>query len=115
MSIVWQISGVVGLTCGSASAIIIGKAIGEGIGGYDYSHIQNPPAFIFTHRYHLQPYTVCLTQFHLSVLFALNLRRRLARKMILALCVIVFAPAISNLLSSGIILGGGNSRYSLHS
>ncbi len=30
MGIVWQITGVVGLTCGSASAIIIGKAIGEG-------------------------------------------------------------------------------------
>ena len=112
MSIAWQITGVVGMTCGSASAIIIGKAIGEGkkdrINAYSktlqlmYILIGITSAgILFSLRglllsfYELTPETMAL-----------------ARQMILALCFIVLATCYQYPVSSGIILGGGNSKYS---
>ena len=112
MSIVWQIIGVVGLTCGSASAIVIGKAIGEG-----KQHMIN--AYSKT----LQFMYICIGVLSAGALFALrNLilgfydltpeAMELARQMMLALCFIVFATCYQYPVSSGIILGGGNSKYS---
>jgi len=112
MGIVWQITGVVGLTCGSASAIIIGKAIGEG-----------KEEMINAYSKTLQLLYILIGIVSAGILFALRNfilsnydltpeTMDLARKMILALCVIVFATCYQYPVSSGIILGGGNSRYS---
>ncbi len=112
MSIVWQITGVVGLTCGSASAIVIGKAIGEG-----------KQAMIDAYSKTLQLMYIIIGIVSACTLFVLRNfilsfydltpeTMVLARKMIIALCFIVFATCYQYPVSSGIILGGGNSRYS---
>lgn len=112
MGIVWQITGVVGLTCGSASAIIIGKAIGEG-----------KEEMINAYSKTLQLLYILIGIVSAGILFALRHfilsyydltpeTMDLARKMILALCFIVLATCYQYPVSSGIILGGGNSRYS---
>ena len=112
MSIVWQITGVVGLTCGSASAIVIGKAIGEG-----------KEDMINAYSKTLQLMYILIGIISASILFALRNfilsfydltpeTMALARQMILALCFIVLATCYQYPVSSGIILGGGNSRYS---
>lgn len=112
MSIVWQITGVVGLTCGSASAIVIGKAIGEG-----------KEDMINAYSKTLQLMYILIGILSAGILFALRNfilscydltpeTMALARRMIIALCFIVFATCYQYPVSSGIILGGGNSRYS---
>jgi len=112
MTIVWQITGVVGLTCGGASAIVIGKAIGEG-----------NQTLIDSYSKTLQMLYVIIGAVSAGVLFSLRdiilgfydlspETMELARSMILALCFIVFATCYQYPVSSGIILGGGNSKYS---
>jgi putative MATE family efflux protein len=112
MSIVWQITGVVGMTCGSASAIVIGKAIGEG-----------KKDMINAYSKTLQLMYILIGVVSAGILFALRHfilgfyeltpeTMELARQMILALCFIVLATCYQYPVSSGIILGGGNSKYS---
>lgn len=112
MGIVWQITGVVGMTCGSASAIIIGKAVGEGREDMINSYSKT-----------LQLLYVFIGIISAGVLFSLRSlilgfydltpeTMELARQMIFALCFIVLATCYQYPVSSGIILGGGNSRYS---
>lgn len=112
MSVVWQIAAVVGLTCGSASAIVIGKAIGEG-----------KEDMINAYSKTLQLMYILIGIISASVLFALRdfilsfydltpETMELARQMIMALCLIVLASCYQYPVSSGIILGGGNSKYS---
>jgi putative MATE family efflux protein len=112
MGIVWQITGVVGMTCGSASAIIIGKAIGEG-----------KENMINAYSKTLQLMYILIGIISAGILFALRNvilsfydltpeTMALARQMIFALCFIVFGTCYQYPVSSGIILGGGNSKYS---
>ncbi len=112
MSIVWQIVGVVGLTCGSASAIVIGKAIGEG-----------KQDMINAYSKTLQFMYVLIGIISALILFALRNMilgfydltpetMELAREMILALCFIVFATCYQYPVSRYIIGGGIRSTAS---
>lgn len=112
MSIVWQITGVVGLTCGSASAIIIGKAIGEGKEDMINAYSKTLQLLYLLIGIISAGILFALRNFILSYYALTPETMELARKMILALCVIVFATCYQYPVSSGIILGGGNSRYS---
>ena len=112
MSVVWQITAVVGLTCGNASAIVIGKAIGEG-----KEDMINAYSKTFQLLYILigiisAGILFALRDFILSFYDLTPETMMLARQMILALCFIVLASCYQYPVSSGIILGGGNSKYS---
>ncbi len=111
MSIVWQIFAVVGLTCGGASAIIIGKAIGEG-----------KESLIKSYSITLQCLYVLIGVFSAGILFAsrsliLSLydlspeTMELSEKMLVALCVVVLCSSYQYPVASGIIQGGGNTGY----
>ena len=111
MNIVWQIFAVVGMTCGSASSVIIGKAVGEGRRSLVDTYSKTLQCIYLLIGVVSSGLLLLCRGLILSFYTLSPETMALSEQMLLVLCIIVFSSCYQYPVSSGIIQGGGNTMF----